>query len=448
MILAGGAGTRLAPPALKPLTKLLGLTLLERVAWTAWLGFKPEKIIIVGGYKFEKLQKTIPHLHLPPANIQVIKNPLWEKGNGTSILAAQPFLQGNTFIVCMVDHILPEQIYSSIATLQTEHCTVAVDTNPPPYIDLDDASKVWFETSDNSQAYRVKKIGKNLPQWNGIDMGVFRLSRTIFPYLKQELSEKGECSILGTVQRMIDSNEIFLAFPVTGIDWVDIDTPQMLETAKKIILNNLHKPTDGPVSRLINRHISTRISALIASTSITPNQISLFAFLLSILAAALMVIPNYWTLLLGGLLAQISSIIDGCDGEIARLKFKTSELGGWLDAVMDRYSDAMLVSALALHAYLAGLENPLNVIIWLTIGLSGVLLNSYTADKYDAFIKRILKHKSSRSVVLRIGRDVRIFIIFLGTLLNLPLYTLAITGILNHIEVLRRIYVLLRSSGK
>jgi len=54
------------------------------------------------------------------------------------------------------------------------------------------------------------------------------------------------------------------------------------------------------------------------------------------------------------MLAQISSIIDGCDGEIARLKFQTSEFGGWYDAILDRYADAFLLFSLTYYVYFLG----------------------------------------------------------------------------------------------
>lgn len=46
---------------------------------------------------------------------------------------------------------------------------------------------------------------------------------------------------------------------------------------------------------------------------------------------------NYklYGLILGGILAQASSIIDGCDGEVARLKFLTTDYGAFVD-ILDK----------------------------------------------------------------------------------------------------------------
>ena len=64
------------------------------------------------------------------------------------------------------------------------------------------------------------------------------------------------------------------------------------------------------------------------------------------LGAFLFFLGGYITLVIGAILAQVASVIDGCDGEIARLKFQVTEFGGWFDAVLDRYADAFLLFGL------------------------------------------------------------------------------------------------------
>ena len=51
------------------------------------------------------------------------------------------------------------------------------------------------------------------------------------------------------------------------------------------------------------------------------------------------------------MVAQVSSIIDGCDSEIARLKRLERDFGAWFDAVLDRYADAFLQFGLLQHSY-------------------------------------------------------------------------------------------------
>ena len=128
-------------------------------------------------------------------------------------------------------------------------------------------------------------------------------------------------------------------FDVAGRFWCDTDTPRDMDRAEQALLNCLRgKPSDGPVSRFLNRPLSVLISCRLAKFPITPNQISMVSFLFCLVAAWLFAAGGYLALALGGLVAQFASVIDGCDGEIARLKFLKSDFGRWFDAVLDRYA--------------------------------------------------------------------------------------------------------------
>ena len=162
----------------------------------------------------------------------------------------------------------------------------------------------------------------------------------------------------------------------------------------------------------------------------------LLFFVLSMVGALFFFFGGYTNLLIGGILAQISSIIDGCDGEIARLKFQTSEFGGWYDAVLDRYADAFLLFGLTYYTYILG-ENLIYIFIGF-LAIIGAFVNSYTADKYDGLMKKNLTRGKH---YFRIGRDVRIGIIFIGTLINQPALVLFIIALLMNTENIRRILI-------
>src|SRR5438105_3958994 len=91
------------------------------------------------------------------------------------------------------------------------------------------------------------------------------------------------------------------------------------------------KETDGFFARHVDRKISGAISRQLLRTPVTPNQITLAVTAIGIGAGFLMAQPGYWPKLAGALLFLITSILDGCDGEVARAKHLTSRWGGWLD---------------------------------------------------------------------------------------------------------------------
>ncbi len=64
-------------------------------------------------------------------------------------------------------------------------------------------------------------------------------------------------------------------------------------------------------------------------------------------------------------------------------------------------------------------------------------MNSYSADKYDGLMARRLRG----APYFRLGRDVRVFFIFIGAVFIQPLLTLSVIALVMNIEVLRRIIV-------
>lgn len=88
------------------------------------------------------------------------------------------------------------------------------------------------------------------------------------------------------------------------------------------------------------------ISEALAKTKITPNQITLTSFFIALIAVWCFFLGTPWMLVLGGLLYQLSYILDCCDGYVARKKKLSSNFGFWLDHILDELKLALLVIAL------------------------------------------------------------------------------------------------------
>lgn len=124
------------------------------------------------------------------------------------------------------------------------------------------------------------------------------------------------------------------AIPVTNKDQAAL--------AKKVLLGSLRKSVDGLISRTINRPISIFLSSFLVRTPVTPNLLTIITFCIALAAAAMMALEKF---VLGVLLMQFASIFDGCDGEVARLKYMSSKLGAWLDTVLDDISTPVFAVA-------------------------------------------------------------------------------------------------------
>jgi phosphatidylglycerophosphate synthase len=86
-------------------------------------------------------------------------------------------------------------------------------------------------------------------------------------------------------------------------------------------------------------------------TRIKPNHITLASGLIGVCGALFLAQPATSSQVLGSLLFLLSTIIDGCDGELARLTFQESEFGAKLDVTMDNVVHAVLFPAIALGQY-------------------------------------------------------------------------------------------------
>jgi FKBP-type peptidyl-prolyl cis-trans isomerase FkpA len=96
----------------------------------------------------------------------------------------------------------------------------------------------------------------------------------------------------------------------------------------------MFKPTDGVLARF-NRRMSLQLSLLLVRTPVTANQISVGILFLGFCSAWLFSRGSYATSLLAAIMSLAASILDGCDGEVARLKYQESAFGCWLETIGD-----------------------------------------------------------------------------------------------------------------
>jgi phosphatidylglycerophosphate synthase len=106
-------------------------------------------------------------------------------------------------------------------------------------------------------------------------------------------------------------------------------------TATSLLLRSLHKPTDGLASRHLHRRISLAVTRRLLPYAVTPNEMTLVAALFGVAGVLIAFRGGYWHVLLGAALFETQNILDGCDGEISRLKYLRSRVGEWLDQIVD-----------------------------------------------------------------------------------------------------------------
>jgi phosphatidylglycerophosphate synthase len=128
--------------------------------------------------------------------------------------------------------------------------------------------------------------------------------------------------------------------------WKFIADGQEIDEIEKLFLRGSGKSQDGLVSRYLNRPISRAVTRLLLRFPTTPNAWTLLVFPIPVVASLILCQGAYWSFCWGLVLFQVFSVLDGCDGEIARARFLESERGRRLDAICDVLSNILLVLGL------------------------------------------------------------------------------------------------------
>ena len=196
---------------------------------------------------------------------------------------------------------------------------------------------------------------------------------------------------------------------------------------------------NGYVSRHINRKMSEPVARLLARTKVTPNQMSWAAFCIAVVSFLSFILGQN---IIAGLLVQLSSIVDGIDGSLARLKGKTTEFGGFLDSVLDRYADIFIVLGLTLWS----LSNESYPGIWIAgfLAITGTICISYTRARINPN-HRHLFDKGLKSLA---SRDIRLFLIMLGAIIGQAYFCLITIAAITNLVVLYRLIYIYRYIGQ
>jgi phosphatidylglycerophosphate synthase len=134
------------------------------------------------------------------------------------------------------------------------------------------------------------------------------------------------------------------------------------------------KSRDGFVSRYLNRPISRAVTQFLLKTPMTPNIWTLLITLFPVIGFLFLIRGDYTGFVVGAALYQVHSILDGCDGEIARAKYLDSGQGPGLDAFGDLIALLLFSLGLGLGLFRATVGLGLGAWIYLGEGVVSFLL--------------------------------------------------------------------------
>jgi CDP-diacylglycerol--glycerol-3-phosphate 3-phosphatidyltransferase len=202
---------------------------------------------------------------------------------------------------------------------------------------------------------------------------------------------------------------------------------------KRYAMSNL-----AEIRKTVAYYLTQPVVRLLARTSITPNTLTWFGFLLIIGAAVLIATQHLFA---AGLMTLFAGFFDMLDGALARSTNRVSRMGGFLDSTLDRLADAALLLGV-LFLYARGQSVAGVVLVGVT--LFGSLLVSYIRARAEAL-----------GLECKVGfftRPERVIVLALGLLLNrVPnalFITLVVIAALSYITAVQRIIHVWRQTKK
>src|SRR3954454_22866027 len=432
VVLASGMGSRLRSKAgPKPLVELGGISLVERaLAGARDAGF--DEVVVVTGHRGEQIDRHVLEVSRRRGiAVTLVRNERYREGNGLSALAARGRLGSEPFALVMADHVFSPSLVQRLKHVSVEPGEIIVAVDPrlgrAAAVDPDDAMKVRIADGG------VRAIGKQLAVYDAFDVGAFVCGTALFDAIETAVAA-GDSSLAGAIQ-VLANGRVARALTIGDEDWwFDVDTPRDHRNGSRHLLRVTGKALDGAIAARLNRTLSQRVVTpvlLAVFPRITPNQVTLLAFAVVVAAAAGFA---------GGapvaaaVLVALASMLDGSDGEVARLTHRSSPYGAFLDAVLDRAADGILITGAAIYlatdAHLAALLGDAQIPLALSVSGAarvGHLLVSYTTAKAAVDLGHRYR---GRLLGGGHGRDLRLFLITLGALAAAvePLALLVVLG--------------------
>lgn len=148
------------------------------------------------------------------------------------------------------------------------------------------------------------------------------------------------------------------AVTVTGVAELVRDSASAANATRQLWAS-LTSSADGLVDKYFNRPVGRVLfSKLLIHTPISPNQVSVAATLIGLLSAACFAEGSAKAAIWAATLLQLSAIVDCVDGDLARVLFKESPLGKWLDIVGDQVVHIGVFVCIGIGLYRAGSTAP------------------------------------------------------------------------------------------
>ena len=423
------------PSALIP---LLGIPLVERTLRTAMsAGLTTFQIVTR-----EKDQKVRPYLdHFASKhniNITHTISDLPDKKAGNELLLVEHG-DNKPFLLLSIDYLFTANTIKKLlkTKLQQDEMGIAIDSDTI-HKKLDLIGITRAHTVKN----RIRALNPGLKEFDSFDTGVYLCQASFLKQLEKHSKTHKNTEIIDATHHLIKEDK------VVGIDigdnfWSHVDSGDAIDRTEQEVIKNLKtQDTDRPVMKHIVKPFSCLLTRALMHAPLNIKQLSIFIPIIAMLAAYFFSFSHYAGLFFGGLLAIICGLLHISVKEMAELKYERTPFFDWFNTITGKYTELLLLVGLILHV--ANAYSSSNVLLIGILALMGTMLFHFS---YDQFYQ-ITQKRPPQGQDMQIKSEVRFLLIIIGALVNLPLFTLLVFGILLNAIVIRRLFVWKTAANK
>ncbi len=226
--MAAGMGMRLGGTTTKALVEVEGKPLCH-YAFDFLKAVGAKKLIVIGGFCFDDLVKSVEAYD---GDILILENKDYKRGNLYTLEKALPHID-DSFLLCNSDHVYRRKIADKVRE-QLSDIRAFCDFDRSLG---DDDMKVWHND------LKLAHISKKLTDFNGGYVGLTYCSKEkldIYKAIANDLLSKGEDNVVAedVLRHLVANSHDVHIGDISGHGWLEIDFPEELDRAKKIIAEN------------------------------------------------------------------------------------------------------------------------------------------------------------------------------------------------------------------
>lgn len=229
-MLAAGNGDRFinSTHQSKLLTRLLGVPLLVRTLMAARRAGIAEAHVVIG-YQADQVRAALERHAIPGLTLAFHVNDRWHEENGVSVLTARHAVANDRFALLMGDHVFEWEVLQTLMQYPAarHESLLAIDRMSLHTERAAEATKV------RTRGGLVEAIGKELVDYDALDMGVFVCSADMFGALDESCSG-GDTTLSGGVRRLANRG-LVRGVEIGTTGWCDVDTVEDLAAAEMLL---------------------------------------------------------------------------------------------------------------------------------------------------------------------------------------------------------------------